>query len=55
MKPMLARIADQGRSCYLETQKEQNVSLYEHYGFEVIHTDVIPGIDMKHWGMVKSP
>ena len=55
MKPMLARIADQGKPCYLETQKEQNVSLYEHYGFEVIHTDVIPGIDMKHWGMLKSP
>lgn len=55
MKPMLAKIAEQERPCYLETQKEKNVSLYEHYGFEVIHTDVIPGIDMKHWGMIKAP
>ena len=52
MKPMLARIADEGLSCYLETQNEKNVSLYEHFGFEVIHTDVIPGIDMEHWGML---
>jgi len=55
MKPMLARIVEQGKPCYLETQKEKNVSLYEHFGFEVIHTDVIPGIEMKHWGMLLNP
>lgn len=55
MKPMLARIAEQGMLCYLETQKVKYISLYEHFGFKVIHTDDIPGIDMKHWGMLKSP
>ncbi|MFW9844432.1 MAG: GNAT family N-acetyltransferase [Candidatus Thorarchaeota archaeon] len=55
MKPMLDRIAGEGLPCYLETQKEQNISLYEHFGFEIIHTDVIPGIDMKHWGMLRHP
>lgn len=55
MRPMLAKILEQGKPCYLETQKEQNVSLYEHYGFEVIHIDMIPGIDMKHWGMLLRP
>ena len=55
MKPMLDRITEQGKPCYLETQKETNVALYEHFGFEVIHTDMIPGIDMKHWGMLLSP
>jgi len=55
MKPMLSRIAEQGTPCYLETQNEKNVSLYEHFGFEVIHTDVILGIGMEHWGMVKYP
>jgi ribosomal protein S18 acetylase RimI-like enzyme len=55
MKPMLERINGEGFPCYLETQKEQNISLYEHFGFQVIHTDVIPGIGMEHWGMVKDP
>jgi ribosomal protein S18 acetylase RimI-like enzyme len=55
IKPMLNRISSEGFPCYLETQNEQNISLYEHFGFQVIHTDVIPGIEMKHWGMVKEP
>ena len=55
LTPMLDRIAEEGLPCYLETQKEQNISLYEHFGFEVIHTDVIPGIEMKHWGMLLHP
>jgi ribosomal protein S18 acetylase RimI-like enzyme len=55
MKPMLERITSVGLPCYLETQNEQNVSLYEHFGFEVIHTDIIPGLEMKHWGMLLHP
>ncbi len=55
MRPMLERIAEENLPCYLETQNEENVSLYEHFGFQIIHTDVIPGIDMKHWGMLKYP
>jgi ribosomal protein S18 acetylase RimI-like enzyme len=55
MRPMLDRITGEGLPCYIETQKEKNLSLYEHYGFEVIHTDTIPGIDIQHWGMLISP
>jgi ribosomal protein S18 acetylase RimI-like enzyme len=55
MRPMLARLQEEGLPCYLETQNESNVPLYEHFGFEVVHTDVIPGIDIKLWGMVKFP
>jgi len=55
MKPMLARITDEGLPCYLETQTERNKSLYEHFGFEVVHEDIISGLNVKHWGMVKFP
>ncbi|TFH04878.1 MAG: N-acetyltransferase [Candidatus Thorarchaeota archaeon] len=55
LRPMLDRIAGDGLPCYLETQNEKNRSLYEHFGFKVIHTDTIPGINMKHWGMLKPP
>ena len=55
MRSMLDRITGEGLPCYLETQKETNLSLYEHFGFKIIHTDIIPGIDMKHWGMLLRP
>ena len=35
MKPMLKFLDDEKMVAYLETNKESNVGLYEHYGFEV--------------------
>jgi ribosomal protein S18 acetylase RimI-like enzyme len=55
MRPMLARINQEGLPCYLETQNEKNVPLYEHFGFKVVYIEVIPGIDIKLCGMVKFP
>ena len=41
--------------CYLETQSESNVAIYEHYGFEVVSEEVIPDMGLTHWGMVRMP
>ncbi len=41
--------------CYLETQNERNVSIYEHYGFEIVSETAVPDADMTHWGMVRPP
>jgi ribosomal protein S18 acetylase RimI-like enzyme len=42
VKPVLAHADRSRRYCYLETQNEKNVALYQHYGFEVVDT-IQPG------------
>ena len=42
VKPVLAHADQSRRCCYLETQNEKNVALYQHYGFEVVDT-IQPG------------
>jgi ribosomal protein S18 acetylase RimI-like enzyme len=55
MRPMLDRIQSEGLPCFLETQNEKNISLYEYFGFEVIYKEVTPEIELPNWAMVRSP
>jgi len=41
--------------CYLETNKESNVSLYEHYDFTLSEKDLIPKSNVTHYAMVRKP
>jgi GNAT superfamily N-acetyltransferase len=54
LKPMLARADKEGVPCFLETQAEKNVALYEHFGFRVAEVWVIPGSSIKSWAMVRG-
>jgi ribosomal protein S18 acetylase RimI-like enzyme len=53
--PMLSWLDIQKLSCYLNTQNEKNIGLYEHYGFEVIEQLVLPDSDMVHTAMQRNP
>ncbi|MHA1135076.1 MAG: GNAT family N-acetyltransferase [Candidatus Thorarchaeota archaeon] len=55
IRPMLAHLEEIKMHCYLEAQSESNVSLYEHYGFEVLAEGVVPNTDIPHWDMMKPP
>jgi len=52
MKPMLAQVQQEHLPCYLETQEEKNVRIYEHYGFSVLQETTIPKIGVPNWAMV---
>ena len=54
LKPMLARMDTEGLPCYLETLDEQNVSLYEHFGFRVLDKSVIPRTELTNWAMLRE-
>lgn len=54
IRPMLGRIDQEHLPCYLETQNRENVSMYEHYGFELVQLDTIPGTDVNHWAMLRK-
>jgi len=54
LRQMLARIDEAGLPCYLETLEEQNVRLYEHFGFTVAEESAIPETNLTNWAMLRE-
>jgi GNAT superfamily N-acetyltransferase len=54
LRPMLARAEKDGLPCFLETQLEKNVTLYEHFGFRVVEVGDIPDSNISSWVMVRE-
>ena len=55
MRPMLRFCDDECMVAYLETNKEANVGLYEHYGFDLMREERIPKTPVTHYAMVREP
>ena len=55
MRPMLRFCDDERMVTYLETNKEANVSLYRHYGFDLMKGELIPKTSVMHYAMVRRP
>jgi len=54
LRPMLSRIDEESLSCYLETLDEQNVSLYEHFGFKTVDKSNVPETALTNWAMLRE-
>ncbi len=54
IRPMLGRLDREGASCYLATQNEQNVAMYERYGFAVAGRTTVPGTGVDHFAMLRG-
>jgi ribosomal protein S18 acetylase RimI-like enzyme len=54
LRPMLARIDEEGLPCYTETMLEKNVRLYEHFGFRAAEKATIPGTNYNLWAMLRT-
>ena len=55
LRPMLEFCDRENIVTYLETNKESNVSLYEHFGFELSRKEMIPKSTVMHYAMVRKP
>ena len=55
LRPMLQFCDDERMVAYLETNKESNVNLYRHYGFDLMKEEIIPGTPVTHYAMVRHP
>ena len=55
MRPMLQFFDDERMVAYLETNKEANVGLYRHYGFDLMKEELIPKSSVMHYAMVRKP
>ena len=53
MRPMLEFCDNEKMIVYLETNKKSNVSLYNHYGFELKKEEFIPKTNVIHYAMVR--
>jgi ribosomal protein S18 acetylase RimI-like enzyme len=54
LRPMFARMDKEGLPCYLETLDEQNIQLYEHFGFKVVEKATIPKTSLTSWAMLRE-
>ena len=54
LRPMLARLHEEGLPCYLETFDEKNVRIYERFGFKVIEEAPIPKTDLTNRAMLRE-
>ena len=55
LKPMTEFCNSINSICYLETNKDTNVPMYEHFGFKLEEKDFIPNTDVMHYAMTKTP
>ncbi len=55
MQPMLDRADQQQLHCWLDTHREENVRLYQRYGFEICERVDVPGHPVPMWGMLRPP
>ena len=55
LRPMLDFCDDEKMVAYLETNKESNVGLYRHYGFDLMKEEPIPKTPVTHYAMVRHP
>lgn len=55
MRPMLQFCDDERMVAYLETNKDVNVGMYQHYGFELKKEELIPKTPVTHYAMVRVP
>jgi ribosomal protein S18 acetylase RimI-like enzyme len=54
LRAMFAIIDKEDLPCYLDTQTEKNVSMYQHYGFKVVEEFKIPGTEFRNWAMLRE-
>ena len=55
LRPMLNFCDNEKMVAYLETNKETNVGLYHHYGFNLMREELIPKTPVTHYAMVRHP
>jgi ribosomal protein S18 acetylase RimI-like enzyme len=55
LRPVLDRLDKQKIPCYLNTQNEKNIGLYEHFGFRVIDQLTLPNTPILHTAMKRNP
>ena len=54
LRSMLDRIGREGLPCYLDTEVDKNVEMYQHHGFRVVDDMMVPGTGVRSWGLLRE-
>lgn len=54
LRSMFNHVDKEQLPCYLETHEEATVSMYQHYGFEVVGTGAVPCSEVRYWAMLRN-
>jgi ribosomal protein S18 acetylase RimI-like enzyme len=54
LRAKLTEVDKQNVPCYLETNKEKNVGIYQHFGFEIVEEGIIPETSVPYWAMLRK-
>lgn len=54
LEPMLDRFDRQSSSCCLDTAREENITLYERFGFRLLECATLPGTLVTIWLMTRT-
>ncbi|MFX1296567.1 MAG: GNAT family N-acetyltransferase [Promethearchaeota archaeon] len=54
LKAMFERAKQELLPIYLETNTEKNVSIYEHYGFQILEDTIVPDTDIHLYAMLRE-
>jgi len=54
LRAMLARLDKEQVPCYLDTQNEKNVPMYQHFGFKIVEEGMVPDSPVRHWAMLRE-
>ncbi len=52
--PVLHQIEKEGLPCFTDTQDQNKVGLYEHFGFKVMEEMTIPKTGVTTWGLLRD-
>ena len=52
MKPIINYFKTNKKICYLETNADSNVPIYEHVGFKVLEKTMVPNSNAPHYAML---
>lgn len=55
LKSVLLSLDARAEKCYLETHKNSNVAIYDHFGFQMAHVDTVPDGTDTQYAMLRMP
>ncbi len=53
--PLFDKLDRENLACFLETHRDGNVPMYQHYGFRVLEDTTFPGSEVKNVAMLRPP
>ena len=55
LQPVMEMSDRSQTTCYLETFNQRNLAFYERLGFELCNEEIIPGLEVPVWSMIRKP